>query len=59
MKYNLRIVLYNQSRYYQFIPEDIYDYISEIPMWKFLKNIVDDGSLERKCFIFRKSSVVN
>ena len=52
--YKLRIVIYNQKRYYQFIPENIYGYIEELPMWKFIKNAMAGEILENKCFLISK-----
>lgn len=49
--YKLRIVIYNQSRFYQFIPESIFDYISQLPMWKFLDNVSSGEILENMCFV--------
>jgi hypothetical protein len=53
--YKLRIVIYNQKRYYQFIPENIYSYIEQIPMWKFIKNVMAGEILENKCFLISKN----
>jgi hypothetical protein len=49
--YKLRIVIYNHQKYYQFIPESIYGYIKELPMWKFLENAMNGKILENKCFV--------
>ena len=49
--YKLRIVIYKQSRFYQFIPESIYDYISQLPMWKFFDNVSSGEILENMCFV--------
>ena len=49
--YKLRIVIYKQFRFYQFIPESIYNYISQLPMWKFLDNVSRGEILENMCFV--------
>ena len=49
--YKLRIVVYKQMRYYQFIPESIYEYINGLPMWKFLENVKNGKALENMCFL--------
>jgi hypothetical protein len=56
--YKLRIVIYKQIRYYQLIPESIYDYIEKLPMWKFLKNAKNGKKLENMCFLIRKPSLL-
>jgi hypothetical protein len=54
--YKLRIVIYKGSWYYQFIPESIYEYIKEIPMWKFIENVLSGEILENQCYLIAKSS---
>jgi hypothetical protein len=55
--YKLRIVIYKQMRYHQFIPESIYDYIEKLPMWKFIENAKNGETLENMCFLIGKPSL--
>lgn len=55
--YKLRIVIYKENWYYQFIPESIYEYIKEIPIWKFIENALNGEILESECFLIKKPSL--
>jgi hypothetical protein len=57
--YKLRIVIYNHKRYYQFIPEYIYEYIEQIPMRKFIENVKAGEILENKCFLISTTSALS
>jgi hypothetical protein len=55
--YKLRIVIYKHIRYYQLIPESIYDYIENLPIWKFIENAKNGEILENMCFLIGKPTL--